>query len=105
MLSPSKSWNTTAQIITADPKVKGIFINIFGGIMRCNTIATGVTEAVTEVGLTVPLVVRLEGTNVLEGRKILAESGLNITAATDMQDGAKKIVKLAGTGADHEHLG
>jgi succinyl-CoA synthetase beta subunit len=83
------------KIITADPKVKGIFINIFGGIMRCDTIANGVVEAVKEVGLTVPLVVRLEGTNVELGREILAKSELNIVGATDMQDGAKKIVELA----------
>jgi succinyl-CoA synthetase beta subunit len=83
------------KIITHDPQVKGIFINIFGGIMKCDTIATGVVTAVKEVGLKVPLVVRLEGTNVELGRKILKESGLNVVAATDMADGAKKIVELA----------
>jgi succinyl-CoA synthetase beta subunit len=83
------------KIITRDPAVKGIFINIFGGIMKCDTIATGVVTAVKEVGLKVPLVVRLEGTNVELGRKILKDSGLNVVAATDMADGAKKIVELA----------
>jgi succinyl-CoA synthetase beta subunit len=83
------------KIITADPRVRGIFINIFGGIMKCDTIATGVVTAVKEVGLKVPLVVRLEGTNVELGRKILQESKLNLVAASDMADGAKKIVELA----------
>jgi succinyl-CoA synthetase beta subunit len=83
------------KIITADPNVKGIFVNIFGGIMKCDTIAAGVLGAVKEVGLKVPLVVRLEGTNVELGRKMLAESGLAVTPATDMSDGAKKVVALA----------
>ncbi len=83
------------KIITADPRVKGIFVNIFGGIMKCDTIANGVVGAVKEIGLEVPLVVRLEGTNVELGKQILAESGLNITAAADMADGAKKIVEMA----------
>ena len=83
------------KIITKDPAVKGIFVNIFGGIMKCDTIANGVVAAVKEVGLEVPLVVRLEGTNVELGKKILAESGLDITAAADMADGARKIVELA----------
>jgi succinyl-CoA synthetase beta subunit len=83
------------KIITSDPNVKGIFVNIFGGIMKCDTIANGIVGAVAEVGLKVPLVVRLEGTNVELGRKILAESGLGITSAADMADGAKKIVELA----------
>ena len=78
------------KIITADPKVKGIFVNIFGGIMKCDTIASGVIAAVKEVGLKVPLVVRLEGTNVELGRKMLAESGLAVTAASDMADGARQ---------------
>jgi succinyl-CoA synthetase beta subunit len=84
------------KIITADPKVKGIFVNIFGGIMKCDTIAEGVIAAVKEVGLKVPLVVRLEGTNVELGKKMLVESGLNLVAAADMLDGAKKIVAAAG---------
>src|SRR5690554_2126644 len=82
-------------IITKDPKVKGIFVNIFGGIMRCDTLATGIVEAVRRVGLEVPLVVRLEGTNVEEGKRILAESGLDVITADDMKDGAEKIVRLA----------
>jgi succinyl-CoA synthetase beta subunit len=82
------------KIITADAKVKGIFVNIFGGIMKCDTIAEGVITAVKQVGLKVPLVVRLEGTNVELGKKMLAESGLALTTADDMADGAKKIVAL-----------
>ena len=81
------------KIITADPKVKGILVNIFGGIMKCDVIAEGVVAAVKEVGLQVPLVVRLEGTNVELGKKILDESGLNVIAANDLDDAAKKIVK------------
>ncbi|NVO12873.1 MAG: ADP-forming succinate--CoA ligase subunit beta [Rhodoplanes sp.] len=81
------------KIITADPNVKGILINIFGGIMRCDVIAAGVVEAVKEVGLPVPLVVRLEGTNVDLGKKIIAESGLNVVSADDLDDAAQKIVK------------
>jgi succinyl-CoA synthetase beta subunit len=83
------------KIITKDPRVRGIFINIFGGIMKCDTIAEGVVAAVKEVGLKVPLVVRLEGTNVELGKKILGGSGLNVVAANDMSDGAKRIVELA----------
>jgi len=84
------------KIITGDPKVSGIFVNIFGGIMKCDTIAEGIIAAVKEVGLKVPLVVRLEGTNVELGKKMLAESGLDVVPAADMADGAKKIVELAG---------
>jgi len=80
------------KIITADPKVKGILVNIFGGIMRCDTIGEGVVAAVKEVGLKVPLVVRLEGTNVELGKKIINESGLNVIAADDLDDAAQKIV-------------
>jgi succinyl-CoA synthetase beta subunit len=83
------------KIITEDPNVRGIFVNIFGGIMRCDTIAAGVVEAVKEVGLEVPLVVRLEGTNVELGKQIIDESGLNVVSAEDMKDGATKIVGLA----------
>jgi succinyl-CoA synthetase beta subunit len=83
------------KLITADPKVKGIFVNIFGGIMRCDIIAEGVVAAVKEVGLEVPLVVRLEGTNVELGKQIIDESGLNVVSAEDMKDGATKIVELA----------
>jgi succinyl-CoA synthetase beta subunit len=84
------------KIILSDQHVKGIFVNIFGGIMKCDVIATGVVEATKQVGLELPLVVRLEGTNVELGKKILEESGLNITAAESMADGAKKIVSLVG---------
>jgi succinyl-CoA synthetase beta subunit len=79
-------------MILRSPKVKGIFVNIFGGIAKCDLIASGIVDATKELGLTVPLVVRLEGTNVELGRKILAESGLSIQAANGMADGAKKIV-------------
>ncbi|MDC3416409.1 ADP-forming succinate--CoA ligase subunit beta [Aquibacillus salsiterrae] len=82
------------KIILSDSNVKGIFVNIFGGIMKCDVIAEGVVEATKQVGLEIPLVVRLEGTNVDLGKKILAESGLNITAAESMADGAEKIVAL-----------
>jgi succinyl-CoA synthetase beta subunit len=81
------------KIITADPKVKGILVNIFGGIMKCDVIAEGVVAAVKDVGLKVPLVVRLEGTNVEAGKKIIKESGLNVIAADDLDDAAQKIVK------------
>ncbi|MQT12424.1 ADP-forming succinate--CoA ligase subunit beta [Segnochrobactrum spirostomi] len=81
------------KIITADPNVQGILVNIFGGIMRCDIIAEGVIAAVKEVGLQVPLVVRLEGTNVELGKKILTESGLNVIPADDLDDAAAKIVK------------
>jgi len=80
------------KIITADPNVKGILVNIFGGIMRCDIIAEGVVAAVKEVGLQVPLVVRLEGTNVELGKQIISESGLNVISANDLADGAEKIV-------------
>jgi succinyl-CoA synthetase beta subunit len=82
------------KILTADPAVRGIFVNIFGGIMKCDVIAGGVIAAVAEIGLRVPLVVRLAGTNVELGTKMLAESGLPITTAADMADGARKIVEL-----------
>ena len=81
------------KIITSDPNVKGILVNIFGGIMRCDVIAEGVVAAVKEVGLKVPLVVRLEGTNVEAGKKIINSSGLDVIAANNLKDGAKKIVK------------
>ena len=82
------------KIILSDQNVKGIFVNIFGGIMKCDVIAEGVVEATKQVGLEMPLVVRLEGTNVDQGKKILDESGLNITSAESMADGANKIVSL-----------
>jgi succinyl-CoA synthetase beta subunit len=84
------------KIILSDQNVKGIFVNIFGGIMKCDVIAEGVVEATKQVGLEIPLVVRLEGTNVDLGKKILNESGLNITSAESMADGAQKIVSLVG---------
>jgi succinyl-CoA synthetase beta subunit len=81
------------KIITSDPNVKGILVNIFGGIMRCDIIAEGVVAAVKEVGLKVPLVVRLEGTNVDQGKAIINGSGLNVIAANDLSDAAEKVVK------------
>jgi succinyl-CoA synthetase beta subunit len=87
------------RILLKDPNVKGIFINIFGGIVRCERIAHGVIEAAKEVKITVPLVVRLQGTNAPEGRKLLAESGLKLEVADDLWDAAKKIVKLTGKAA------
>ncbi len=81
------------KIITSDPNVKGILVNIFGGIMRCDVIAEGVVTAVKEVGLKVPLVVRLEGTNVQKGKDIINSSGLDVIAADDLDDAAQKIVK------------
>jgi succinyl-CoA synthetase beta subunit len=87
------------KIITADPKVKGILVNIFGGIMKCDVIAEGVVAAVKDVGLQVPLVVRLEGTNVDLGKKIIAQSGLNVTSADDLDDAAQKIVAAVNKAA------
>ncbi len=84
------------KIILSDENVKGIFVNIFGGIMKCDVIATGVVEAAKQIGLDVPLVVRLEGTNVDLGKEILNQSGLNIIAAESMADGAQKIVEQVG---------
>jgi succinyl-CoA synthetase beta subunit len=81
------------KIITSDPQVKGILVNIFGGIMRCDVIAEGVVAAVKEVGLKVPLVVRLEGTNVEQGKAIINNSGLDVIAADNLKDGAEKIVQ------------
>ncbi len=82
------------KIILGDPKVKGIFVNIFGGIMDCNVIATGIVSAVKEVGLSIPLVVRLEGNNVAMGKQALSDSGLTIVSGDSMADAAQKIVKL-----------
>ena len=82
------------KIITKDPQLKGILVNIFGGIMKCDTIARGVIGAVKQVGLEVPLVVRLEGTNVDLGKQLLAESGLPITSADSLRDAAEKIVEM-----------
>jgi succinyl-CoA synthetase beta subunit len=82
------------RIITRDPKIQGILVNIFGGIMKCDTIASGVLAAIKETGLKVPLVVRLEGTNVELGKKMIDESGLNVVTADSLRDGAKKIAEL-----------
>lgn len=82
------------SILLSDPKVKGIFVNIFGGIMRCDIIAAGIVASTRKLSMNVPLVVRLEGTNAEEGKRILRESGLNITPAEDMADGAQKICAL-----------
>jgi succinyl-CoA synthetase beta subunit len=87
------------KIILSDPAVKGILVNIFGGIMRCDIIADGIVAAAKEVDLKVPLVVRLEGTNVEEGKRILAESGLAIVPANDLGDAARKIVAEVGKAA------
>ena len=87
------------KIITADPRVKGILVNIFGGIMKCDVIAEGVIAAVKDVGLKVPLVVRLEGTNVGLGKKIIRDSGLNVIPADDLDDAASKIVKAVKAAA------
>jgi succinyl-CoA synthetase beta subunit len=83
------------KILLSDDKVKGIFVNIFGGIMKCDVIANGVVAAAKELGLNVPMVVRLEGTNVEQGKQILKDSGLNLVTADDMADGARKIVELS----------
>ncbi len=85
------------KIITSDPNVEGILVNIFGGIMKCDVIANGVVQAVKDVGLEVPLVVRLEGTNVEKGKQIINESGLNVIAADDLDDAAQKIVAAVGS--------
>ncbi|MBN8610224.1 MAG: ADP-forming succinate--CoA ligase subunit beta [Deltaproteobacteria bacterium] len=87
------------RIILTDPNVKGIFVNIFGGIMKCDTIAEGVIAAAKELGLKVPVVCRLEGTNVEKGREILANSGIAVMPAANMAEGAQKIVELAKSGA------
>jgi len=84
------------KILLTDAHVRGVFINIFGGILRCDVLATGVVDAARELSIQVPIVVRMEGTNVAEGQRILKESGLNFTIANGMKDGAEKIVRLAG---------
>jgi succinyl-CoA synthetase beta subunit len=83
------------RILMSDSEVRGVFINIFGGILRCDVLATGVVAAARDLSIKIPIVVRMEGTNVEEGRKILKESGFNFTIGNDMKDGAEKIVKLA----------
>jgi succinyl-CoA synthetase beta subunit len=87
------------KIILSDTNVEGVLVNIFGGIMRCDVVATGVVEAAKQVNLSVPLVVRLEGTNVEQGKQILADSGLNIIPASDLADGAKKAVEAVKAAA------
>jgi succinyl-CoA synthetase beta subunit len=82
------------RIILSDKNVKGILINIFGGILRCDVLATGVVEAAKKTNIAVPVVVRMEGTNVEEGRRILAESGLNLTTAVDLKDAAEKVAQI-----------
>ena len=87
---------TAFKLILSDPNVEGILVNIFGGIMKCDVIANGILAAAKQVGLTIPLVVRLEGTNVEKGREILAASKFNIISASDMKDAAIKVVAAAG---------
>ena len=82
------------RIILSDPSVKGILINIFGGILRCDVLAEGVVQAARKTGINVPVVIRMEGTNVEEGRKILADSGLNLITAVDLKDAADKIAEI-----------
>ena len=82
------------RILLSDANVKGILINIFGGILRCDVLAQGVVEAAKKVGLEVPVVVRMEGTNVEEGRRILAESGLTLTTAVNLKDAARKVADI-----------
>jgi succinyl-CoA synthetase beta subunit len=84
------------RILLSDQRVKGVLINIFGGIMRCDVLAQGVVEAVHQVNLKVPLVVRMEGTNVDQGKKILKDSGLAVIAAADMADAARRVVEAIG---------
>jgi len=84
------------KIILEDDDVKGVFVNIFGGIMRCDVIAQGIIEAASEVKCTLPIVVRMDGSKVEEGRQLLAESGLNVQTADNLGDGADRIVKMIG---------
>jgi succinyl-CoA synthetase beta subunit len=83
------------HILLADPSVKALLINIFGGILRCDTLATGVVAATRDLHVTLPIVIRMEGTNVEQGRQILADSGMNFTLADGMKDAAEKVVRLA----------
>lgn len=91
------------KILLSDPKVKVILVNIFGGIMNCETLAAGIIAATNELGIKVPLIVRMEGTNVEKGKKLLADSGLNIIIAKDLTEAAKKAVELAGGNDVHSH--
>jgi succinyl-CoA synthetase beta subunit len=83
------------KILMSDKNVRAVLINIFGGILRCDVLAQGVIAAVTELGVPVPIVIRMEGTNVEEGKRLLKESGMNFTTADSMDEAAKKVVKLA----------
>lgn len=85
------------RIILSDPNVKGILINIFGGILRCDVLAQGVVQAAQSIGLEVPVVVRMEGTNVEEGRRILADSGLDLINAVTLSDAAEKVAAISGS--------
>ncbi len=82
------------RIILSDPNVKGILINIFGGILRCDILAEGVVQAARKTGISVPVVVRMEGTNVEKGRQILKDSGLNLITAVDLRDAAQKVAEI-----------
>jgi len=82
------------KIILGDKNVKGILINIFGGILRCDVLAEGVVQAAEKIGINIPVVIRMEGTNVDEGRKILSDSGLNLITAVDLKDAAQKVAQL-----------
>jgi succinyl-CoA synthetase beta subunit len=86
------------RILLSDPGVKAVLINIFGGILRCDTLATGVVAAARDLGIEIPIVIRMEGTNVELGRKVLAESAFNFTVADGMKDAAEKVVALARGG-------
>lgn len=86
------------RILLSDPSVKAVLINVFGGILRCDTLANGVVAAARDLGITVPIVIRMEGTNLAEGRKVLEESGFNFTVADGMKDAAEKVVALAAGG-------
>jgi len=87
------------RILLSDPSVQAVLVNIFGGILRCDTLAVGVVKAARELSVKAPVVVRMEGTNVEQGRQILTESGLNFTVADGMRDAAEKVVRLARQGA------
>ena len=94
-----RKWlKSDSKIILSDKNVKGILINIFGGILRCDVLSKGLVEAARKTGINVPVVVRMEGTNVDEGRKILSESGLNLTMAVDLKDAAQRVAKLVTNG-------
>ncbi len=91
-----KSSKNAFRILLSDPNVRAVFVNIFGGILRCDVLASGVVNAAKELKFKVPVVVRMEGTNVKQGKEILRDSGFNFAVAEGMKDGAEKVVKLAG---------